>query len=195
MPRYSNDNHTRTNLSSLRIAGFSVFMNGSIRDSQHGDLIYLDIIGPLQAIRGVWATLKSKKVNNWTLGGSTKMYKEPGHYILKSTLPCGYHNWTIISNQAIPRFIRHDFPSYVWYPVGDKPDFAIPPPSFMSVFETVCPFPVKSSWSKELWQAGKANKLIHRIHDTNDIRAFKIFMKQEQWQLLVSQLVRAKTVN
>lgn len=178
----------------IRLAGFNLSFTASVRDPSTCDLILLDLIGPLQSVRASWASLKSRKQSNWNLGGPTKMNKEPGHHILKTQLPCGAHNWTIISRQAIPKLIRQDFPTYFWYEKGEFVSDDIPPKMFMPIFETTAPFPVKPNWTDYLWKIGFERRQIVRLADCNGVTGYKLRMDSKTWAEGVEVGIRASQI-
>jgi len=184
----------RSNLSTFRLVGFQVFFSVSVRDDDTSDVILLDMIGPLQSIRGIWAALKQKKHNCYTLGGMTKLQKEPGHYVIKSILPSGFNNWTFVSRQAIPRLINNDLPTFVWYENkenrGTNDD--IPPKNFMPMLQAAAPFPIMNEWANDMWKIGRRMNMIKRVDysNQNNIKAYKIIMNRERWELKVTEAIQ-----
>ena len=185
-----------TNLLPITIAGFGMKYSRAIRDASQPDLIYLDIVGPLEAVRGAWASLRSRKQVIYALGGTVKMQKDPGHTILTTQLPYGDYNWTIIQNQAIPKKMRYDMPVYFWAEVGEMISETIPPKRFSAAFNRSAPFPIKPEWEPYLWEKGVDRRLVMPMQsgDCIRIRGFKLKMNREGWEALIQEGIANKEI-
>lgn len=179
------EQHGSSNFINITIAGFNLFYTRSIRDGSIPDLIFLDLIGPLESIRGAWASLRNRKQSIWALGGPIKMQRDPGHTIIKSVLPYGDQNWTIIQNQALPSKMRWDLPVYFWAEIGEFISESSAPEKFLPAFKKSAPFPIKDEWSDYLWQKGVDKRLITNIPDYTRIRGFKLNMQRERWEEVI----------
>lgn len=196
LEKNDSEEENRTNLMPITIAGFGLKYSRAIRDAAQPDLIFLDMIGPLEAIRGAWASLRNRKQVLYALGGSVKMQKDPGHTILTTQLPSGDYNWTIIQNQAIPKKMRYDMPVYFWAEVGEMISETIPPKRFSAAFNRSAPFPIRPEWEPFLWEQGVDRRLVMPMQsgDCIRIRGFKLKMDRENWQELIKTGIESQEI-
>ena len=176
----------RSNLVSITIAGFNLHFSRSLVDSETDDLILLDLLGPLEGVRGAWASMRNRKQSIYAIGGKVKMHKDPGHTIIKSTLPYGGENWTIVQNQCIPNKMRWDIPVYFWGEIGERISKKMAPANFLPAFKKSAPFPIKDEWSDWLWEKGLETRAIHTLQDYVRIRGFKLKMNRKKWQGIIT---------
>lgn len=175
-------------LTNARINGFSIKVAQHLRDPNTDDLPLLNIYGPLQAIRAVWAKLtSSRRTYCWELGGNVSLQKDPGHVLLKKDTPNGWANWTFISRQAIPKFLNPSMPTYCWTPNFNSRGLDKAPNSAYPVLMATLPFPMLEEWTDYLWYSGINKRLIFELRKATGVSGFKILPVKEKWAEIIKE--------
>ena len=188
----------RSMLNSFSVApGFNVWIIQSIRDESNRDVVLLNMVGPRGSIRATHAALSMKQQNKYMLGGTIKIQSLPGHVILKTELPGGMANWTIISYQAIPARVVKDQNAYVWRQLGDPLEDNTAPSGFFEIFQASMGVPCLPEWSDELWAQGMDNNLISRVRRRNQlgVHAYEIKPRDEKWAQVIKSLFLKGDIN
>ena len=180
-------NNVSNNIIEVRINGFGVKVAQCVRDPNSEDLALFNMYGPLQAVRAVWASLKSKKQYQWEFGGTVKLNKSPGHVVLKSEMPNGWANWTFISRQAIPKFLDPSMPTYCWTQEFSSRGLTKPPESAYPILMATFPFPMLEPWTEYLWSRGRDRRVVLELRKTTGVTGYKVIPDRKIWSEIVKE--------
>jgi len=180
-------NNVSNNIIEVRINGFGVKVAQCLRDPNSEDLALFNMYGPLQAVRAVWASLKSKKQYQWEFGGTVKLNKAPGHIVLKSEMPNGWANWTFISRQAIPKLLDPSMPTYCWTQEFNSRELTKPPESAYPILMASLPFPMLEPWTEFLWHKGRERRVVLELRKPTGVTGFKILPDRNKWETIIKE--------
>jgi len=171
----------------MRVGGFRVSIAQSLRDPNTEDLALLNMYGPLQTVRAVWASLKSRKIYHWEFGGTVKLSKIPGHIVLKADMPNGWANWTFVSRQAVPKLLDPSMPTYCWTSDLGAHGLGKPPESAYPILMASLPYPMLEEWTDYLWQKGLERRAILELRRPTGVVGFKIIPDRKKWENIIKE--------
>lgn len=180
-------NNISQNSMDIRVGGFRVTVVQSLRDPNTEDLVLLNMYGPLQSIRAVWASLKSRKSYHWEFGGTVKLNKSPGHKVFKTEVPNGWANWTFVSRQAIPKQLDPSMPTYCWTQRFSSRELEKPPSSAYPILMASLPYPMLKEWTDYLWHKGRERRVILELRKPTGITGFKILPDRNKWESIIKE--------
>lgn len=160
--------------------GFPISVPAAITDGT--TLVYLELLGPRQAVKANWAAIRSGRSMNIYGQGTINAQKEDRFITLKTTLrECGWDHWCLIHQQAS---LQKMVPEQDFY-VIDKGTGNIPG-NFYAQLAKAAPFPVLPHWTEYLWVQGRLNDLITALGGTG-LGGWKVFFIKEKWEEIVSK--------
>ena len=186
-------NNISNNSTDMRVGGFRVSIAQSLRDPDTEDLALLNMYGPLQTIRAVWASFKSRKSYHWELGGTVKLSKIPGHIVLKADMPNGWANWTFISRQAIPKLLDPSMPTYCWTPRFSSREHFVPSSAYPILMASL-PYPMLEEWTDYLWNKGRERRVILELRKPNGVTGYKILPDRNKWEDIIKEGFTSKQI-
>jgi hypothetical protein len=159
--------------------GFSVRAPALVRDQE--TLIYLELLGPRQAVQANWAALRSGR-RQQVPGGYLRVQKSDGVVTLKQTLPIGWDHWAVIHAQASVQAVR---PGVLFYLLDDgtQPQ----PPAFFPMLAKTLALPVLPQWADYLWVHGRLAGTITLLAEGCVGRlAWRVSADPHPWQTIVA---------
>jgi hypothetical protein len=180
-------NNISQNSMDIRVGGFRITVVQSLRDPKTEDLVLLNMYGPPQSIRAVWASLKSRKSYHWEFGGTVKLNKSPGHKVFKTEMPNGWANWTFVSIQAIPKQLDPSMPTYCWTQRFSSRELEKPPSSAYPILMASLPYPMLEEWTDYLWHKGRERRVILELRKPTGITGFKILPDKKKWKDIIKE--------
>ena len=161
-------------------SGFPVRSPVLVRDN--ATLVYMELLGPRQAVHANWAALRSGGRNQWVGGASLSILKSDKMVTLKQPLPIGWDHWCLIHRQAS---FEHMIPSEPFY-ILDDGESAVPP-AFYPMLSKSLALPVLPEWTEYLWIAGRQRRIIAPLDEHCHGRgAWRVTAEEDMWREIVS---------
>ncbi len=134
--------------------GFRIHSPVLVRDEH--TLIYMELLGPRQAVKANWAALRQRNRSHY-LFGVFSVSKEDKLTTLKATLPCGWDHWCLIHRQASYDKLT---PNELFYLIEHTPKSKSPPSTFIAFLAKSLAIPILPKWAEYLWISGRMKELI-----------------------------------
>jgi hypothetical protein len=159
--------------------GFSVRAPALVRDQE--TLIYLELLGPRQAVQANWAALRSGR-RQPVPGGYLRVQKSDGVVTLKQTLPIGWDHWALIHAQASVQAVR---PGTLFYLLDDG--IHPQPRAFFPLLAKTLALPVLPHWADYLWVHGRlAGTITLLAEGCVGLAAWRVSADPHPWQTIVA---------
>jgi hypothetical protein len=166
-------------------AGLSVYAPVVTIDDEAGALVYLEMLGPKQAVKANWAALAGGKGRvHWLGSRRVELDGMKQHIRVQASLPCGWGNIVLIHKQASLKEMNPEQPFYL-LDDGGQPI----PPLFYPMLNRALALPLLENWTEYLWNAGRQQGLIHLLDEGRGqgYAAWRVLPAAAEWQ----QVVRA----
>lgn len=162
--------------------GLPVFTPALTIDDQDNTLVYLEMVGAKQAVKGNWAALMGGGKVHWLGQRRIQLDGMKGHVKLQTTLPCGWVNQVLIHKQASLKEMNPELPFYLL----DDGRSRIPP-LFYPMLNKCLALPLLPEWAGYLWERGRERKLIHLLDkgEGQGYAAWRSLPAPEAWQQIV----------
>ena len=161
-------------------SGFSVRSPVLVRDN--ATLVYMELLGPRQAVHANWAALRSAGRSQWVASASLSILKSDKIITLKQPLPIGWDHWCLIHRQAS---FEHMIPGEPFY-ILDGGELAIPPAFYPTLSKSLA-LPILPEWTEHLWIAGRQRRIITPLDEHCHGRgAWRVTAEEEKWQEILS---------
>ncbi len=134
--------------------GFRIHSPVLVRDEH--TLIYMELLGPRQAVKANWAALRQRNRNHY-LFGRIEVNKDDKLTTIKTTLPCGWDHWCLIHRQASYDKLT---PQETFYLIDHNQKPSGPPKTFIAFLAKSLAIPILAQWAKYLWVEGRMKELI-----------------------------------
>jgi hypothetical protein len=184
--RITRDPECRLSLAS----GLPVHTPTVVLDPDHDDIVYLEMVGPKQAVRANWAALVGGRVQ-WIGRQRVELDGMKRHALVQASLPCGWLDAVLIHKQASLQAMQPEEPFYLL----DGGDGQIPP-LFYPMLNKCLAIPLLETWADFLWargrEAGQGARLIELLNDGagQDYAAWRVLPAPEAWQEIVQNGLR-----
>jgi hypothetical protein len=162
--------------------GLAVFTPALTIDDEDDTLVYLEMVGAKQAVKGNWAALVGGGKVHWLGRKRIQLEGMKGHVKLQTTLPCGWVNQVLLHKQASLKEMNPEMPFYLLDDGGQRL-----PPLFYPMLNRCLALPLLPAWAGYLWEQGRERKLI-RLLDNGEgqgYAAWRALPAPEVWQQIV----------
>lgn len=171
--------------------GFPIHSPALVRDET--TLVYMELLGPRQAVKANWAALRQHKKSRYFYGGGLEVTKEDKPITLKTTLPCGWDHWCLIHRQASYDKLT---PQETFYLIDDNTTQSGPPSSFIRFLAKSLSIPILPEWAEYLWIEGRMKALISPLtKNCYGYGGWKVETGKEAWNTMVSEGLKEKQIN
>jgi hypothetical protein len=163
-------------------SGLPVHTPAVVLDPDHDDVVYLEMVGPKQAVRANWAALAGGRVQ-WIGRQRVELDGMKRHALVQTALPCGWLDAVLIHKQASLQALQPEEPFYLL----DSGDGQIPP-LFYPMLNKCLAIPLLEAWSNYLWTRGRDERLIEVLNDGEGqgYAAWRVLPATEAWQSVVT---------
>jgi hypothetical protein len=171
-------------------AGLPVHTPAVVLDPDNDDVVYLEMVGPKQAVRANWAALVGGRVQ-WLGRQRVELDGMKRHALVQTALPCGWLDAVLIHRQASLQAMQPEEPFYLL----DRGDGQIPP-LFYPALNKCLAIPLLETWADYLWargrEAGQGARLIELLNDGagQGYAAWRVLPAPEAWQEIVQNGLR-----
>ncbi len=189
--RITRDPERRLSLAS----GLPVHTPAVVLDPDNDDVVYLEMVGPKQAVRANWATLAGGRVQ-WIGRQRVELDGMKRHALVQTALPCGWLDAVLIHKQASLQAMQPEEPFYLL----DGGDGQIPA-LFYPMLNKCLAIPLLEAWSDYLWARGReegpGEKLIQLLNDGEGqgYAAWRVLPAPEVWQAVISSGLGARSIS
>ncbi|MGB0385319.1 MAG: hypothetical protein ACPGWR_10895 [Ardenticatenaceae bacterium] len=171
--------------------GFPIHSPALVRDES--TLVYMELLGPRQAVKANWANLRQPKKSRYFYGGRLEVTKEDKPITLKTTLGCGWDHWCLIHRQASYDKLT---PQETFYLIDDNTTQSGPPPTFIPFLAKSLGVPILPEWAEYLWIEGRIKALISPLtKNCYGYGGWKVKTGKEAWNTMVSEGLGEKKIN
>ena len=170
--------------------GFTIHSPVLVRDER--TLVYMELLGPRQAVKANWAALRQHKKSRYFHGGQLEITKEDKPITLKTTLPCGWDHWCLIHRQA-----SYDklIPQKTFYLIDHNPAPSGPPSTFIPFLAKSLSIPILPEWAEYLWTEGRMQSLILPLtKNCYGHGGWKVETTKDAWDTMVSEGLGEKQI-
>ncbi|NLF64788.1 MAG: hypothetical protein GX579_09305, partial [Chloroflexi bacterium] len=184
--RITRDTERRLSLAS----GLPVYTPAVVLDPDSDDVVYLQMVGPKQAVRANWAALAVGRVQ-WIGRQRVELDGMKHHALVQTALPCGWLDAVLIHKQASLQAMNPEEPFYLL----DGGDGRIPP-LFYPMLNRCLAIPLLETWGDYLWARGREEQLITLLSDGagQGYAAWRVLPAPEMWQQVVQEGLASQTI-
>ena len=184
--RITRDTERRLSLAS----GLPVYTPTVVLDPDSADVVYLQMVGPKQAVRANWAALAGGRVQ-WIGRQRVELDGMKHHALVQTALPCGWLDAVLIHKQASLQAMNPEEPFYLL----DGGDGQIPR-LFYPMLNKCLAIPLLEAWTAYLWTRGREEKLITLLNDGagQGYAAWRVLPAPEMWQQVVQEGLASQTI-
>lgn len=170
--------------------GLPVYTPAVVLDSNHNNVIYLEMVGNKQAVRANWAALVGKKVC-WVGGQRIDLDGMKEHVMVRSSLPCGWVDHILIHKQASIREMNPEAPFFL---LDDGRESI--PSLFYPMLNKCLAMPVLEDWAMYLWENGRARNLVTLLNDGEGqgYAAWQVLPAPDEWQKIIQDGLRRHSI-
>ena len=162
-------------------SGLQVHSPALVRDD--ATLVYLELVGPRQAVHANWAALRGARRTHYVAGGRLNVSKEDGLETLKRTLPCGWDHWALLHRQTSLETMQPREPFYLL----DEGASVIPPLFFPMLARSLA-MPLQATWDEHLWVQGRLRGLITSLSDASyGLGGWRVEAEEDVWREVVRE--------
>lgn len=145
-------------------------------------LIYLELLGPREAVKANWAALRNGGGRQLLGGQLVQVRKADQLTTLKTPLPCGWDHWCVFHRQVSTQKMTPTEPFYLL----SKGEESMPP-SFYPLLSRALAAPTLPAWTEYLWTHGRQADLITAVTDgCHGLAAWRIAAAAPAWGELIS---------
>ncbi len=145
-------------------------------------LIYLELLGPREAVKANWAALRNGGGRQLLGGQLVQVRKADQLTTLKTPLPCGWDHWCVFHRQVSTQKMTPTEPFYL-LSKGEE----LIPPSFYPLLSRALAAPTLPAWTEYLWTHGRQADLITAVtHGCHGLAAWKIDAADTAWGEIIS---------
>jgi hypothetical protein len=172
-------------------SGLPVHTPAVVLDSDNDDVVYLQMVGPKQAVRANWAALGGGRVQ-WIGRQRVELDGMKRHTLVQTALPCGWLDAVLIHRQASLQAMQPEEPFYLL----DSGDGQIPP-LFYPMLNKCLAIPLLETWSDYLWARGREERLIEVLNEGEGqgYAAWRVLPAPEAWQSVVTGGLSLKSIS
>jgi hypothetical protein len=152
-----------------------------VLDTDNDDVVYLEMVGPKQAVRANWAALVGGRAQ-WIGRQRIELDGMKRHALVQTALPCGWIDAVLIHKQACLQAMQPEEPFYLL----DTGDGRIPP-LFYPMLNKCLAIPLLEAWAGYLWARGRDERLIEVLNDGEGqgYAIWRVVPAVEEWQQVV----------
>jgi hypothetical protein len=185
--RITRDPERRLSLAS----GLPVHTPAVVLDPDHDGVVYLEMVGPKQAVRANWAALAGGRVH-WIGRQRVELDGMKRHALVQTALPCGWLDAVLIHKQASLQAMQPEEPFYLL----DAGDGQIPS-LFYPMLNKCLAVPLLEAWVAYLWRCGREETLVALLNDGEGqgYAAWRVLPAPEAWQHIVSGGLGLKSIS
>jgi hypothetical protein len=175
-------------------SGLPVHTPAVVLDPDRDDVVYLEMVGPKQAVRANWAALAGGRVQ-WLGRQRVELDGMKGHVLVQTALPCGWSDYILIHKQASLQAMQPEEPFYLL----DSGDGQLPA-LFYPMLNKCLAIPLLETWSDYLWARGReegpGEKLVQLLNDGagQGYAAWRVLPAREAWQKVVQAGLATKQI-
>lgn len=172
-------------MQTIEYKGLQAYCTAYVMNDMEYGLVYMSLVGPRQAVRGIQAAL----LNGYFVSGDLYFRRlNFGRYVSVSRrLPeneCDH--LLLIHEQGTVNLV----PGFPFYVVADGEAEVVP--FFERAFDRAFSLPILSGWGQYLWKMGVSRELIIPL-ECKGVKAWRVSGDEEQWKELVRVgIVRGK---
>jgi hypothetical protein len=174
--------------------GLPVYTPAVVLDPNNDDVVYLEMVGPRQAVRANWAALVGGRVQ-WIGRQRVELDGMKNHRLVQASLPCGWSDYILIHKQASLQAMNPEEPFYLLDDGGQQL-----PSLFYPMLNRCLAIPLLEVWSAYLWARGREEgpgaRLVELLNEGagQGYAAWRVLPAPEAWQQVVQGGLAAGTI-
>lgn len=168
---------------------FAVLCPAMVADGE--TLIYLELLGPREAVKANWAALRNGGRKQVLGGHLIQVRKGDQLTTLKTPLPSGWDHWCVFHRQVSTRKMTPAEPFYL-LSQGEETI----PPSFYPLLSRALAAPTLPTWTEYLWTHGRQADLITAVTaGCHGLAAWRIDAAAPTWGEIISSGIQQHQIS